>query len=902
MSKSRKKKFYRKIKKKTYRIAQCWDPIPSVDQLREGLVLDGYYAEERKGFYCIIYDPEQEQLVKWLDKAITPTVRHLGNVPSSVSDLPVRKMKLQNLLYDEEVTVTEVPVDYTGIRYNSKVDYKRFPKVDQSASFELTYFQKRQLTPGTWVTIANNRLYKIGHKYKKKKIEEIKSNLLGEAEEIVELAIINMPQFDAPTGDVKRVAFDIEVKSPRGIFPLPELAEFVVHSIALYGSDKKAVQLIYGFGPTNKQKVEYTLNLGYEPEVISYATEKSMLIEFFTMIQLYPIVLSYSGDLFDLPYLHNRALKLGIKSPIQEGHFRGQLKEYHIQGTIHLDLYRFFNNNAVRLYAFGGKYVRTRLDDVADALLSEKKLEHDLWFDEMSIVDLVSYNIKDVELTLRLTTFNNNQVWNLMLMLMRVGKFTLTFANRESISRWILNWIAFEHRRRGAILPSRKQIVNAKGGFESEAEIEGKQYKGAIVLDPKPGTFWNVVVADFASLYPSVIKKFRLSYETLRCAHEECKYNGVPSLDHWVCTKKMGIASSLVGFIRDVRVRWYKNLAKKGTEEERVFADMIQAALKVFINAAYGVFGATGFALYCPPVAESVTAYSRMALMEAKKRSEEQGLDVLYGDTDSIFIHNPTEEQFNKIKIWSIVELGIELGVDYEFRFLVLSKKKKNYFGVTTDGKMIVKGLQIKKRNTAIIIKDAFEDIKQILVNVQDPIELEHAKKAMNAVLRKRVNQLKSGTVAIDKLASMATLNKEFNSYKGNAPALQIALQKMNAKNEGEIVRGTQFMVVKVKPFDIVVKTKKFKNFPLGKTVTCSVSEVSEVKDYSRINVDKYLELMHHAFEGILDSFQMDWQSLINNYGSLESYLDFDTSTPPPKFSTVKMNADEWNEPMRINE
>ena len=46
-----------------------------------------------------------------------------------------------------------------------------------------------------------------------------------------------------------------------------------------------------------------------------------------------------------------------------------------------------------------------------------------------------------------------------------------------------------------------------------------------------------------------------------------------------------------------------------GTEEEKAFAEMIQAALKVFINAAYGVFGAVGFALYCPPVATPVAIH-----------------------------------------------------------------------------------------------------------------------------------------------------------------------------------------------------------------------------------------------------------------------------------------------------
>ena len=51
-----------------------------------------------------------------------------------------------------------------------------------------------------------------------------------------------------------------------------------------------------------------------------------------------------------------------------------------------------------------------------------KKIEHDLWFDEMSRAEMIEYNIRDAELTLQLTTFNNNLTWKLLIILMRVGR------------------------------------------------------------------------------------------------------------------------------------------------------------------------------------------------------------------------------------------------------------------------------------------------------------------------------------------------------------------------------------------------------------------------------------------------------------------------------------------------
>ncbi|MHA2171099.1 MAG: DNA polymerase domain-containing protein [Candidatus Kariarchaeaceae archaeon] len=882
------------IPKKINHIALCWADIPTVTELKEGLVLEGYFADEHRGYYLVLYDPDNRELVQWLDQSVIPTVRHMGKVPSSSSDKPIKYVKMHDLIREKEVMVSEVPTSYSTIRKNNNINERDYPKVDQSASQELTYFQKRQLTPGTWVSIANNKLYQMDRTYNSEQSQEVRKKLMGESEEIIELCQINIPGFDAAIPNVKRVAFDIEIKVQRGIFPSPQVAEFPVLSIACYDLDGKATQFIYGFTPTATHHKQIEDNLGYQVEIKAYVTERKMLEEFFEYIRTYPIVLSYNGDQFDLLYLDRRASRLGVVSPIREGIFRMNT-EYHFKGSIHVDLFRFFNNEAIRIYAYGAKYNRTRLDDVAQALLGRQKVQHDLWFDEMSAVNLITYNIVDVQLTLELTTYSDNLTWNLMVTLMRVGKMTLGFVNRESISKWIVNWVAFEHRRRRAILPSRTSILAAKGDFESTPTSDGKQYKGAIVLDPKPGMYWKAVVTDFASLYPSVIKKYRLSYETLRCNHSECEYNKVPGLNHWVCTKQFGIMSSLVGFVRDVRVRWYKPRTDDSDEKIAQLADTVQNALKVFINAAYGVFGNERFALYCPPVAESVTAYARDAMLEANRMAEKIKCEVLYGDTDSIFLHNPTNEQLQKLTIWSVVELGIELTKDYEFRILVLSDRKKNYFGVTTKDKMVVKGLQVKKRNTAIFIQETFEEIKKILIDIHTEEDLQSAKVAVNRTIQRVISELKEGKIQLKRLAQMATLNKPFHEYRAKSDAVQVAIQMATPENQEEFIQGSQFMIIKVKPFDVIVKTKLFKNFKLGRVVRCTVREIGMVKDYARIDLDKYEDLLKNAFTPILDSLDITW-SQIEGYGYLDSMMDYDEPGKNPLgFETIPIETKEWN-------
>ena len=101
----------------------------------------------------------------------------------------------------------------------------------------------------------------------------------------------------------------------------------------------------------------------------------------------------------------------------------------------------------------------------------------------------------------------------------------------------------------------------------------------------------------------------------------------------------------IIGSLRDLRVNYYKSLSKKETltEEQRQQYTVVSQALKVILNASYGVMGAEIFPLYFLPAAEATTAIGRHTILETIKKCESTGIEVLYGDTDSLFIKNPTE-------------------------------------------------------------------------------------------------------------------------------------------------------------------------------------------------------------------------------------------------------------------
>jgi intein/homing endonuclease len=190
------------------------------------------------------------------------------------------------------------------------------------------------------------------------------------------------------------------------------------------------------------------------------------------------------------------------------------------------------------------------------------------------------------------------------------------------------------HREHNLLIP-RSDDLKKVGKASTIAMIEGKKFKGALVVKPIPGIHFDVVCVDFSSLYPSAIKTWNLSYETMNCTHEECKENKIPETSHWVCKKKVGIIALLIGLLRDLRVEYFKKKAKEEglTDDEQYIYKIIVQSMKIIINASYGVLGSEAFPLFCLPVAEATTAIGRYAITMTQEKCKEIGLEVIYGDS-----------------------------------------------------------------------------------------------------------------------------------------------------------------------------------------------------------------------------------------------------------------------------
>ncbi len=815
-----------------------------------GFLMDTYYDGSRGSVVVKLFDQQRKAIILYVDSS--------GYKPYFYTDIPPDKVRSIPEIAShpgfEDAFVVEKFDALRGVKKRlTKIIVKtpdvvpvlrrRVPRAwEANIKFHLNYIYDHGLIPGLVYRVAGDRLERVEQEIDEEHVAEVLKAFENESEDTKKLALSWLPLFESEPPHIERIAVDIEVYTPfKGRVPSAATASYPVISVAFSSTDGlRAVFVLGREGINSNRMVKEIVKGDYYVEL--FDDERALVYEALRIISQYPLILSFNGDNFDFPYLYNRALKLGIKR--EEQPFRFTRDRVSFLYGMHIDLYRFFSIKAIQTYAFGNSYKEFTLDAIASALLGEHKISVDGNISDLPLNELVRYNLRDADLTLRLTTFNNELVWTLIVLLMRISKLPLEDVTRSQVSAWIKSLFYWEHRRRGLLIPDRDEIIQLKGGAKSGAIVKGKKYQGALVIDPPSGIYFDVVVLDFASLYPTIIKNWNLSYETvnpLYCPGEE--YVKVPDVGHTVCKSIQGLTSQIVGLLRDYRVKIYKRKAKDKSlpEEWRAWYKTVQAAMKVYINASYGVFGASSFPFYSPPVAESVTAIGRYAIKSALEKSAELGLLVLYGDTDSLFLWNPDSEKLEELIRFFDEEFGLELEVDKVYRFVTFSGLKKNYLGVYREGGVDIKGLVAKKRNTPEFLKKEFRDIVAMVEKIVSAEEFIQVRHDIVAKLREVYQKLKEREYMLDELAIRVALSKAVNEYVKNTP--------QHVKAAKQLIQ----VGIEVLPGDVIAFVK---------TKTSDGVKPVQLARLHEVDIDKYVEYMRSTFEQILRVLNITWDSV----------------------------------------
>ncbi len=518
-----------------------------------------------------------------------------------------------------------------------------------------------------------------------------------------------------------------------------------------------------------------------------------MLKKFFDILLEYnpDILYTYNGDTFDFPYIYERAKKLKISHPVLDEiriDRRGINDSSKIPGMVHIDLYPLSRKLlSLNKYTLENVYLNFLGKEKSKIQLAEM----DQFWEEGTqegLLKVALYNKEDAVAAKEIGA----AIGPLEIELSRiVGQniFDMSRMASSNMVEYLLMKRAFEE----------KTIVPNKPKGSEYLERSSETYEGGFVLDPKKGLHEHIAVFDFRSLYPSIIIAHNIDPNTIGC---DCCDNTSPEGVNF-CLNKKGFIPEILKELIERRVQIKKKLKEASDKNEKTIYQSQQWALKILANSFYGYMGYPRSRWYSKEAASSIASWGREYIHKAIKIAEEMGLDVLYGDTDSLFVGLGSEDmeksKYFRDKVNSILPDFMELEFQGYYRrgFFV---SKKRYAIIDKENNITTKGLEVVRRDWADIAKKTQEEVLRTILEGKGP------EKAAE-IVRKITQELIEGKTPLDSLIIYTQLTMPLSSYKQIGPHVIVA-QRM--KEKGEEVKAGSMISFIVKSGDGMVRDRSF--------------------------------------------------------------------------------------------
>ncbi len=509
----------------------------------------------------------------------------------------------------------------------------------------------------------------------------------------------------------------------------------------------------------------------------SFKTEKELLEEFIHCVQLLDpdIITGWNVVDFDFKVLRDRCKQ--YKIPFSIGRSEEEIKvriesqflrdsSVSIVGRQVLDGIAVLKNSFVKLDDY-------KLDTAAHEILNKskaiafsndkgKKIEE---LFKKKPEALVEYNLKDAELVIEILEAKdiiNLVIKRSMLTGMQIDRVSASIASLDSL-------YIRETKKRG-------YVCNSLSFAEREERI-----KGGFVRESAPGIYDYIIVCDFKSLYPSIIRTFNVDPVSFQKDGAVVAPNGAKFRN------EEGILPELIHMLWQQR-----DIAKKKKDAVASYA------IKITMNSFYGVLASPLCRFYNPEIAGAITSWGQMIVKEAAEEVEKIGHAVIYGDTDSIFVETKadTYAAAHKIgeKIAGTINKHFERKIKEEYnrksflelefekvysRFIMPNLRgtdvgaKKRYAGMITDGKhehLDIVGLETVRRDWT----DCAKEFQMALLNKV------FAKQEVASYIKKFVDEVKAGKH--DKLLIYRkALGKEVGEYTKTTPPHVKAARMLNS-------------------------------------------------------------------------------------------------------------------------
>jgi DNA polymerase elongation subunit (family B) len=409
----------------------------------------------------------------------------------------------------------------------------------------------------------------------------------------------------------------------------------------------------------------------------------------------------------------------------------------------------------------------------------------------------------------------------------------------REVPRLSSNWAAgraiesrqcYEARKAGVLLP-RKAFFQP---VMSLKRLLCERDHGGLIFAPSVGLHENVAALDFESMFPHLIIKKNISYENINTDK-----------------KKDGF---LLDFTRETLSRrlYFKHLKKElvGKPEKWFWCESRQQALKEILFCTYGYSGCWANKFGNMDTFMEINKEARENLVSALNIARADGYVTLYGNNDSLFLHktNATRENYDFLSKKISKNLELPITVENHFKHLILlpqkSEKKfgavNRYYGITYDGELICRGIELRRRNTPpFIVSTQTEALYRLLNQKTSQEVLTNGILEAEKVFSKAVRALSKGIVPIKELGSQSILRRRPFAYKSRPPQVAAA--------EALDINGTFVDCGSV--INYIYVDSKHKN---------PFRRVTPTGFYDKYDRSKYIQLLKEAEKSILLPFNRE--------------------------------------------
>ena len=313
-------------------------------------------------------------------------------------------------------------------------------------------------------------------------------------------------------------------------------------------------------------------------------------------------------------------------------------------------------------------------------------------------------------------------------------------------------------------------VPKMKGGFSfsSNAWDLVKRDRGGMVFTPRVGLHENVAALDFESMFPNIIVHRNVSYETIT---------------------EDGVRDDIEGFMgcftkeflkRRLHFKHLRNHMPPGSREWWI-CQRRQSALKLMLVVVYGYSGCYANRFANVHVFQEINRQARHAMVQALNISLENGYDVVYGDTDSLFMkrHDASKGDYEELAREITEATGLPMGVDRHFKYLALLTKttdptmqaSRRYYGKLTDGNLFYRGIELRRHDTPPLIKEMQTSMMETLfdADTREEVLRDQVPRALE-IADKTCRMVRKGKARAEDLVISKRLRRDLHEYQSLQP------------------------------------------------------------------------------------------------------------------------------------